>query len=39
MEKWKTNISIKCKEISSKYNAETQSKAFKKAFQEVVNQL
>ncbi len=38
-EKWKTNISIKCKEISSKYNAETQSKEFKKAFQEVVNQL
>ncbi|MBZ2166568.1 glycosyltransferase [Methanobacterium spitsbergense] len=38
-EKEKANISIKCKEISSKYNAETQSKEFEKAFQEVVNQL
>ncbi len=38
-EKWKTNISIKCKEISSKYDAKTQSKEFKKAFQEVVSQL
>jgi len=38
-EKWKTDISIKCKEISSKYNAKTQSREFKKAFQEVMNQL
>ncbi len=31
-EKWKNNVSLRCKEITSNYNAETQSKEFKKAF-------
>jgi glycosyltransferase involved in cell wall biosynthesis len=38
-ENWKAKVSDTCKEISSKYNAETQSKEFKKAFQEVLDLL
>ena len=38
-ENWKKNVSLKCKEISSNYNEETQSKEFKKVFEELVDQL
>jgi len=37
--KWKENISLKCKEISSSYNEETQSKKFKKIFQELIKDI
>jgi len=35
----KKNVSLKCKEISSNYNEETQSKEFKKVFEELVDQM
>ncbi len=38
-ENWKKNISMKCKEISTNYNEETQTKEFKKAFDELVSQM
>lgn len=37
--KWKENVSLKCKEISSNYNKETQSKEFKKVFQELIDDI
>jgi len=37
--KWKKNISLKCKEISSNYNEETQSKEFKKVFDKLVEDI
>jgi glycosyltransferase involved in cell wall biosynthesis len=36
---WKKNISIKCKEISSSYNEETQSKEFKKVFLDLIEKI
>ncbi|MFY9637848.1 MAG: glycosyltransferase [Methanobacterium sp.] len=37
--KWKENVSLKCKEISSNYNQETQSKEFKKVFHELIDEI
>lgn len=34
--KWKKNISIKCREISSNYNEETQKKEFKRVFDDLM---
>jgi glycosyltransferase involved in cell wall biosynthesis len=36
---WKKNVSLKCKDISSNYNEETQSKEFKRVFEELIDQL
>ena len=38
-EKWKENISLQCKEISSNYNKETQTKEFKKVFDELIEKI
>ena len=38
-EKWKKNISLQCKEISSKYNKESQSKEFKRVFDELIEKI
>jgi glycosyltransferase involved in cell wall biosynthesis len=38
-EKWKNNISLKCKEISSNYNKETQSKEFKRVFLKIMEEI
>ena len=38
-EKWKKNISLQCKEISSKYNKESQSKEFKRVFEELIEKI
>lgn len=38
-EKWKNNISLKCKEISSNYNKETQSKEFKRVFLKIIEEI
>jgi glycosyltransferase involved in cell wall biosynthesis len=37
--KWKDNVSLKCKEISSKYNQETQSKLFKDVFYKLLDEI
>jgi len=36
---WKKNISLKCKEISSKYNKKTQTKEFKKVFEGLIKKI
>jgi glycosyltransferase involved in cell wall biosynthesis len=37
--KWKNYVSLKCKEISSKYNNETQSKLFKDVFYKLLDEI
>ena len=37
--KWKNNVSMKCKDISSKYNNETQSKLFKEVFYKLLDEI
>ena len=37
--KWKKNISLHCKEISSNYNKETQTKEFKRVFHKLIKKI
>ena len=38
-EQWKKNISLQCREISSEYNKESQSKEFKRVFNELIEKI
>jgi glycosyltransferase involved in cell wall biosynthesis len=38
-EQWKKNISLHCREISSEYNKESQSKEFKRVFNELIKKI